>query len=74
MDELIKRLTTVPDCYSDFVLAITLYVKKKPERLTTLMHYLWDNTDATTSDVLEFVSDQPDFFEDSVHYQRQQVN
>ena len=67
MEELTKMLNNIADSYYDFVLAVTQYAKRKPERLEKVLNYLKDNPNATSSDVVEFVSDQTDFYEDAAY-------
>lgn len=64
--ELVKRLSSVPDFYIGFVLGITTYAKKKPERMAKVMEYMEQNPNASTSDIVGFVMLQEDFHEDGV--------
>ena len=66
MNELEILLNNIPDSYYDFITAMLHYAKKKPERLKNLLEFLKMNPNASSSDVIFFVSTQPDFFEDSV--------
>ena len=66
MEELVARLKNVPDAYDDFIIGITTYAKKKPERLQKVMAYLEEHDNLTSSDIVYFVSTQPDFQEDNV--------
>lgn len=66
MDELINRLNEVSDSYFGFVAGISTYAKKKPERMKNIMNYMNDNPQALSSDIIRFVSLQPDFHEDTV--------
>ncbi len=59
------RLESVPDAYPDFVTGIIHYARKRPERMNSVMEYLGEHPDALSSDVVRFVSDQPDFMEDN---------
>lgn len=68
MQELIDKLNSIPNAYFDFVSAIVSYAKKKPERLKNVLRFLNDNPDASTSDVIYFVSTQEDFAEESRDY------
>lgn len=63
MDELYERLNTIPDSYFAFVLGIVSYVKMKPSRLDVVLTFLRDNENAKSSDVVKFISEQPDFNE-----------
>ena len=73
MEELTKRLIAVSDSYYDFVAGIRTYCQKKPERLENVLRYMDDNPGADTSDIIEFVSEQDDFYEDAVPYQESAV-
>ena len=41
------------------------YAKKKQSRCDLLVDLLSSNPDITTSEVIRFVSEQPDFYEDA---------
>ena len=63
MEELYKKLNAIPNSYFGFVMGIVSYAKKKPERLQKVLDFI-DNSDGiTSSDVVKFVMDQPDFHE-----------
>lgn len=63
MDELYERLNKISDSYFAFVLGIVSYVKMKPSRLDVVLTFLRDNENAKSSDVVKFISEQPDFNE-----------
>ena len=63
MDELYAKLNAIPDSYFGFVMGITAYAKQKPEHLDMLLHFLDSASNPTSSDVVKFVMDQPDFHE-----------
>ena len=65
MDELKTLLNQVEDTYYDFVVAVLQYAKKKQSRTEVVVEYIKKNPKANTSDILEFISDQPDFYEDA---------
>jgi hypothetical protein len=69
MEELKNILTNINDSYDDFVDAILHYAKKKTSRLEALLEFLKENPNANSSDVVKFVSDQPDFAEDAAYMQ-----
>lgn len=69
MEELAGLLNMVEDSYFDFVSAILYYAEKKPERLEAVLGYLKENPNARSADVVVFVSNQPDFFEDAAYIQ-----
>ena len=58
-------LNNMNGSYRDFAEAVLQYAKKKPEREEAVLKFLKEHPDATTSDVVKFVSDQPDFFEEA---------
>ncbi|MBO4390806.1 MAG: hypothetical protein J5825_08110 [Lachnospiraceae bacterium] len=65
MQELTIRLNSVPDSYYDFIEAVLTYVKKKTSRLNTVTAFLDEHPAANTSEILEFISNQDDFYEDA---------
>ena len=67
MNELSALLNGIEDSYFDFVSAMLHYAEKKPSRLEALLKYIKANPNVKSSDVVKFVSDQPDFFEDSAY-------
>lgn len=69
MNELSELLNGIEDAYFDFVSAILRYAEKNTSRQNVLLAYLKDHPEARSSDVVKFVSDQPDFFEDAAYVQ-----
>ena len=67
MNELKELLVNINDSYPDFVDAVVHYAKKKESRLEVVLNYLKNNTGADSSDVLLFISNQPDFMEDAAY-------
>lgn len=65
MDELIQRLNSIPNSYYEFVDSVVDYAKMKGEHLSLLIDFLDGNPNSTPSDIIKFISFQPDFFEDS---------
>ena len=65
MKEMTIMLNNVKDSYYDFVVAVLNYVKKKQSRMENVKDYIVKNPDASTSDILEFISNQADFYEDA---------
>ena len=63
MDELYAKLNAIPDSYFGFVMGIISYAKRKPERLNKVLQFLNEATNPTSSDVVQFVMEQPDFHE-----------
>ena len=66
LEAVLSKLRAIPDSYEGFVQGIYTYVRKKPERLEKVMNYINNNMDVTSSDVVEYVMQQPDFHEDGV--------
>lgn len=73
MEELRIRLNNVSDSYYDFVVAVMTYVKNKPSRLGVVEEYMIDNPNVLSSDILEFISKQDDFYEDASYAERSVV-
>ncbi len=66
MEELVKKLNSIPNSYFAFVAGIVTYAKKKPERLEKVMTFIDSSDSLTPSDVVKFVMLQPDFHEDGL--------
>ena len=66
MEQFTIRLNNVADSYYGFVVAVLSYVKNIPYRMSTVNHYMDENPEALSSDILEFISDQDDFYDDPV--------
>ncbi len=67
MEELSAMLNKLDDAYFDFVSAILHYAEKKPARLEAVIAFLKAHPEARSSDVVKFISDQPDFMEDAAY-------
>ena len=67
MEELTALLNNVEDSYFDFVTAMLHYAGKKPARLDNMLSFIKSNPDAKSSDIIKYVSDQEDFFEDAAY-------
>lgn len=65
MEELKILLNGISDSYFDFISAMIHYAEKKPERLEKLIKYIKENPTAKSSDIIRFVSEQADFYEDA---------
>lgn len=65
-EELTKILNSISDAYYSFTLAVLTYVNNKPVRQEKIEKYLEENPDCRTDDLLEFISNQGDFYEDAV--------
>lgn len=66
MEELVAKLYEVPNAYFGYIAGVTTYARKNPNRMATVLKYLNENEVLTTSDVIKFITEQPDFFEDMV--------
>ena len=67
MEEFTNRLNNVSDAYYGFVVAVLTYVKKKQSRYEVVEEFMNNNPSASTSDILEFISSQDDFYEDAAY-------
>lgn len=67
MDELTALLNGIEDSYYDFVSAILHYAEKKKSRMNVLVQFIKEHPGVKTSEVVKFVSDQEDFYEDAAH-------
>lgn len=67
MEELAIKLNNIADSYYGFVVAVLTYVKNNPSRLSTVEAYMKSNPNALSSDILEFISNQDDFYDDASH-------
>ena len=65
MDELLYLLNNIEDAYFDFVSAMAHYAERKTSRRESLINFLKENPMAKSSDVVKFVSEQKDFYEDA---------
>ena len=64
MNELLNLLNNVTDSYDGFVGGIMAYAHKKQSRIDAISKYIKNNPQATSSDIIYFVSKQDDFFDD----------
>ena len=67
METLAIKLNNVADSYYGFIVAVMTYVKNKWSRLEIVERYIDDNPSALSSDILEFISNQDDFYEDTAY-------
>lgn len=63
MDVLYEKIIAIPDSYFDFVMGVINYAEKKPDRLETVLRFLDETSNPTSSDVVKFIMNQPDFHE-----------
>lgn len=73
MENFTIRLNNVADSYYDFVVAVLTYVNNKKSRLEVVENFMNNNPSALTSDILGFISQQPDFFDDAAYVQAKVV-
>ncbi len=66
MEELTVKLNNVKDSYYSFIVAVLTYVKKDPLRFEIVNEFIEKNPAALSSDILEFISEQDDFYNDAV--------
>ena len=67
MKDLTIKLNNIKDSYYGFVAAVTTYVKNNPVRLRIVDEFIDNNPDASSSDILSFISEQPDFYDDAAY-------
>ena len=67
MEAFAIKLNNVADSYYGFVVAVLTYVKNKESRLEVVESYMNEHPSALTSDILEFISKQDDFYEDAAY-------
>lgn len=70
MTNLIRKINEISDVYDDFVLGVINYAKRKPEHVKILNDYIDSNPNLTTSDIVEFIIQQPDFHSYSATIQK----
>lgn len=68
-----EMLENVEDSYDSFVGAIMQYANKKESRTKAIIEYMKANPGLKSSDIIEFVSVQPDFMEDAAHPQKEAI-
>lgn len=66
MKELIAKLNAIPNSYFEFVDSTVAYAKRDSSHLEKLNAFLRENTTASVTDVIYFMSCQPDFFDDDI--------
>ena len=66
MTALAARLNSINRSYDSFVAAVMTYINNKPSRQAVVEEFLNSHPDASTSEILSFISDQADFYEDTV--------
>lgn len=66
MEKMEEMLLDVSDSYEGFVKAVLNYVDKSEKRYKVVSDYLSGNPEALSSDILEFISNQEDFYDDAI--------
>ena len=61
MKELLQLLSEISDAYNDFLLGVINYAKKDGSHIELLNRYMREHPDVTSSDVIAFIMEQPDF-------------
>lgn len=64
MEEFTIRLNNIKDSYYGFVVAVLNYVKGNNSRYDIVSTFMDNNPEALSSDILEFISGQNDFYDD----------
>lgn len=67
MEAFAITLNNVADSYYGFVVAVLTYVNNKESRLEVVQNFIHDHPSALSSDILEFISEQDDFYEDAAY-------
>ena len=67
MEAFTIKLNNVADSYYGFVVAVLTYVKNKEARLEVVERFMNNNPSALSYDILEFISEQDDFYEDAAY-------
>ena len=65
MEEFTIRLNNIKDSYYGFVVAVLNYVNGNNSRYEVVSTFMDDNPEALSSDILEFISGQKDFYDDN---------
>lgn len=64
MESFTIRLNNITGAYKSFIGFVLNYVKKKPSRLDAVEAFMDEHPASTTSDILWFISNQRDVYED----------
>ena len=65
MESLTIKLNNVEDSYYGFIVAVLTYVKNNKSRLEVVENFINNHPSALSSDILEFISEQDDFYDDA---------
>ena len=66
MEILKSKLKAISDSYDDFVAGVMNYARRDPKHVQVLNEYIDSHPQANSSDITEFIIQQPDFFKYSV--------
>ena len=67
MEQFVIKLNGIKDSYYGFVVAVLTYVKKKQSRFHAVNRFMDEHPEALSSDILSFISEQEDFYEDAAY-------
>ena len=67
METFTVRLNNVADSYYGFVVAVLTYVNNNKTRLAIVEEFINNNPLALSADILSFISEQDDFYEDAAY-------
>lgn len=67
MERFTTKLNNVVDSYHGFVVAVLAYVKNNKSRIKVVENFINNNPSAQSSDILEFISEQNDFYNDAAY-------
>ena len=62
MIELVRRLQGISDSYFEFVVGVLAYAYNDSSRMTRVLDYINGNENRKSSDILDFICSQPDFY------------
>ena len=60
-ESFVKRLQNIPESYFAFEIAVLTHVEKSDTKYEAVKNFMDENTNATTSEILKFITNQPDF-------------
>ncbi len=67
MEHFTTQLNNVVDSYHGFVVAVLTYVKNNKSRFKVVEDFINNNPSAQSSDILELISKQDDFYNDAAY-------
>ena len=63
MKDLVMKLGNIPNAYDDFILGVINYAKRDKKNIKKISEYIDAKDNITTSDVIKYISEQPEFKE-----------